>query len=163
VIGIGIISWEARRAGQRVADRPDPRTHPIGATPHGAAGTGRNVGDPPVQRLGQTRKHRACRCRASLRDVVARALHRLLPRQDWRVRPRRANLLSMGLRRCAYRDLPLNLRAYVSVTDSMSSSSGVLRPHPLATKRACRWSSVVRRARPSAVSDSISESSVASR
>jgi len=65
VIGIGIITWEARRAGQRVADRPDPRTHRMGATSHGAADTGRNVGDLPVRRLGQTRKHGACRCRAA--------------------------------------------------------------------------------------------------
>ena len=95
VIGFGDHSpGRPLRARQRVADRPDPRTHRMGATPHGTAGTGRNVGDPPVRRLGRTRST-ALQMSGSLSDVVARALQRLLPRLAWRVRPRRADLLSM--------------------------------------------------------------------
>jgi hypothetical protein len=109
------------------------------------------------------REGTALQMSGGLSDVVARALQRLLPRQGWWMRPRRAKRVQHAVRPCAYRDLRLNLWAYVSLTNSMSSSSGVLRPQPLATKRACRWSSIVREARPSAVSDSISASSVASR
>ena len=41
------------------------------------------------------REGTALQMSGSLSDVVARALQRLLPRLAWRVRPRRADLLSM--------------------------------------------------------------------